>query len=374
MHGRPAYGYAPHPTLKGRWVEHPDEAPVVERMFRLAAEGMSASQILRLLNAEGVRTRSGKPWTSPSVLQVLHNKTYMAVMEYGRTTVVRVDGADGRPADDSFAGKSRNPKHIRVLHPEPKVCCKTDAVPALVDEETFQRVQLVLQGNRRRKYEIGGRAMGSPHLLIGITQCSCGSALVHTGRNARHPNFAGYYLCSRHRAGSCPESGYIPMKLAEEAVEQTFLALFGVREMRSEAFTPKMAAADQDQAAVAATIETARRDLRRLDEEDQRLLRAARAGEVPFTMLGDLRDSLARDRVEAEARLRSLEEQREAAALRVRSFRLTLDALGALDRWAQLEVWQKRQLLRMCLDARITITKPRGQSDITVDAPWLVAG
>ncbi len=375
MHGRPAYGYAPHPTLKGRWVERAEEAAVVRRMFRLASEGMSATRILRLLNEEGSRTRAGKTWSSPSVLQVLHNKTYMGVVEYGRTSVVRVEGADGRPADDSFAGKSRNPKRVRVVNAEPKVMRKTDAVPALIDEETFERVQILLQGNRRRRYEVGGRAMGSPNLLVGLAQCSCGAPLVHTGRGGtRNPNFLGYYLCSRHRDGLCHESGYIPTRAAEDIVEQSFLSLFGVREMRSEAFQARINAADEDRSAVEGVLDGVRRDLRRLDEEDQRLLRAARAGEVPFSALGDLRESLRRDRTEVEGRLRSLEEQREQAALRVRSFRVTLEALDAVDRWATLDVWQRRQLLRMCLDGRITITKAPGQDEITVDAPWMVAG
>ena len=375
MHGCPAYGDAPHPNAKGQWVEHPEEAPVVQRMFRLVAEGTSATRIVRLLNEEGARTRRGKEWSSPSVLHILRNKTYAGVLEYGRTSVMRVDGADGAPAPDSFAGKSRNPRKVRVRHDNPKVRVETRAVPALVDKETFDRVQLVLEGNRTRRYEVGGRAMGSPHLLVGISQCGCGAPLIHTGGGGtRNPTFAGYYLCSRHRAGTCRESGYLPTKLAESVVEQTFLALFGVAEMRSELFAPRMDAADQDRAAVEAALETGRRELRRLDDEDQRLLRAARAGEVPFAMLADLRDSLARDRAEAGARLRSLEEQREAAALRVRSFRVALDALSAADRWAQLDVWQKRQLLRMCLDGRITVAKTPGQDKITVDAPWMVAG
>ena len=375
MHGRPAYGYAPHPTAKGQWVNDPEEAPIVQRMFRLAAEGTSATRILRLLNEEGARTRAGKLWSSPSVLQVLHNKTYCGYVEYGRTSVVSVEGADGVPATDSFSGKSRPPKKTRVVNDQPKVSSKTDAVTPMVDEETFDRVQVLLEGNRRRRYDIGGRAMGSPHLLVGIAQCSCGAPLIHNGGGGtRNPEFAGYYLCSGRRAGTCRESGYVPTKLAEAVVEQSFLALFGIREMRAEAFTPRMESADQDRAAVEAALETARRDMRRLEEEDQRLLRAARAGEVPFAALEDLRDSLRQDRNEADMRLRSLEEQRASAALRVRSFRVTLDALAAVDRWAQLEVWQKRQLLRMCLDGRITVVKAPHQNEIRVDAPWTVGG
>lgn len=373
MHGRPAYGYAPHPTAKGQWVEQPEEAPVVRRIFRLAGEGMSAHKVMHLLNEEGLRTRAGKEWSSPSVLHLLHNRTYAGFVEYGKTSVVAVDGGDGRPAADSFNGKSRTPRKTRVVNAQPKVAARTRAVPALVDDETFERVQLMLAGNRRRHYEIGGRAMGSPHLLVGISQCSCGAPLIHTGSGGtRKPNFAGYYLCARHRVGTCRESGYIPTRDAEMAVEATFLALFGVREARAEAFSPRIMAAGQDQAALEGSLDGVRREIRRLGEEDHRLLRAARAGEVPYSELGDLRESLRHDRAEAESRLHALEERRENAALQVRAFRVTLEALGAVDHWAGLEVWQKRQLLRMCLDGRITISK--GQGEITVDAPWMVAG
>lgn len=369
MHGRPAYGYARHPTEKGRWIPHPEEAPVVSRIFHMAAEGTSAHRLVRILNEQGLRTRAGKEWSSPSVLHLLHNRTYIGFVEYGRTTVVPVEGGDGAtPTNPLAARKTR--RTIRVRRDQPTVATGTMAAPRLVDQATFERVQGMLAANRRRKYEMGGRAMASPHLLVGLAQCSCGAPLIHAGGGRRNPDFAGYYLCSRHRTGTCPESKHIPAKGAEAAVESTFLALYGLSEMRAEAFAPRISAAEQDRLSLEGSIEGVRRELRQLAEQDQRLLRAARAGEVPYSALEDLRDSLRRDRADTEARLQAMEERQQNADLQVRAFRATLQALAAVDHWASLEIWQKRQLLRMCLDGRITVTKSGDQ--ITLDAPWLV--
>jgi len=365
MHGRPAFGYAPHPREKGRWVENPEQAPVVRRMFRLVADGMSANQIVRLFNAEGTPTPTGRHWSLPSVLHVLHNRTYAGVVEYGRTSLVR-------PETGGESGEA--PRQWRVRHDEPRVRTETRAVPVLVPPEVFDGVQSVLAQNRARLYEVGGRAMASPHLLVGITQCACGTPLVHKSAGPSHPRRARYYLCPGHRAGTCTAHGSIPAREAEDLVQQAFLALFGIREVGRERLMRGIAAADDDQTALAATLEMVRRDLRRLDEEAQRVLRAARTGEIPFSALGDLRESILRDRADAESRLRGVEERREGAASRVRAFRATLDSLEPMALWESLEVWRRRQMLRMCLDGRITMTKAPGQDGITISAPWTAAG
>jgi hypothetical protein len=54
-------------NVDGERVLDPERAPVIERLFELAADGLPDAHIARLLNEEGRRTRSGKPWTRRAV-------------------------------------------------------------------------------------------------------------------------------------------------------------------------------------------------------------------------------------------------------------------------------------------------------------------
>jgi DNA invertase Pin-like site-specific DNA recombinase len=49
----------------------PNEAPVLARMFQLQSEGLNAEHIARALNGEGILTRYGKLWLSPTISRIL---------------------------------------------------------------------------------------------------------------------------------------------------------------------------------------------------------------------------------------------------------------------------------------------------------------
>ena len=64
------------------------EAEVVVRAFGLCAEGLSTARIAEKFSAEGVKTRTGKPWTRVEILRMLSNTCYMGVDYYGKTRSV----------------------------------------------------------------------------------------------------------------------------------------------------------------------------------------------------------------------------------------------------------------------------------------------
>jgi DNA invertase Pin-like site-specific DNA recombinase len=49
----------------------PSEAPVLDRMLQLQSEGLNAEHIARALNGEGILTRYGKLWLSPTISRIL---------------------------------------------------------------------------------------------------------------------------------------------------------------------------------------------------------------------------------------------------------------------------------------------------------------
>lgn len=363
MHGKNPFGYLRHPEKKGVLIENPEEIPLLRRIYQMAVEGMSANGIVKTLNREGLRTRAGKEWTIRAVLWILHNERYIGTAEYGRTSLVPIPGEPG--------------KKKRVYHQEPKVRKEeTPAVPILIDRETFDVVQRNLTDRRARKYDVGGRAMGSPHLLVGISKCICGSAMIHKGLSGRrrsayeYANNKGYYICSRTRLGMCTENGHIPSQAADGMVEQYFLQIFGLNNLQDSIFAPYLGENADQKRQIEQALRNAVKELNRLLEEDQQILRDARAGKIPYSHLDDLRNSVQKDREDLEIRVMALKrtlDERNTAEL---SIRATMTALDAVDRWETLEVWQKRQLISIVLDGKITIQKKKGTSDIAVDVPF----
>ena len=60
----------------GQYVVVPEEAEVVRRIYREYLDGLGAIAIMKGLNDDGIRTRTGKPWRMGGVLKVLKNYNY----------------------------------------------------------------------------------------------------------------------------------------------------------------------------------------------------------------------------------------------------------------------------------------------------------
>ncbi|MBO5043175.1 MAG: recombinase family protein [Clostridia bacterium] len=60
----------------GQYVIVPEEAEVVRRIYREYLEGLGATAIMKGLNDDGIRTRTGKPWRIGGVLKILKNYNY----------------------------------------------------------------------------------------------------------------------------------------------------------------------------------------------------------------------------------------------------------------------------------------------------------
>jgi DNA invertase Pin-like site-specific DNA recombinase len=98
----------------------------VREIFRLKiAEGKSANWIARDFNRKGVKC-CGEPWNGARILEILTNPKYVGCAAWGRTT-----GPLGE---------------TRVTVPQPQWTVKPGAFDAIVDQETFDTAQRVLNG------------------------------------------------------------------------------------------------------------------------------------------------------------------------------------------------------------------------------------
>ncbi len=174
---RPPYGYSIVKVKEGeadRSTLHPDdtEVPVVRRVFTEAAAGRGCKSIAKRLNNDGLRTRTGKRWTTNGVLLILRNETYVGVQVWGR--------------------RKGNEK-IRV----------EASWPAIVNRATFDKVQSLVTD--RAPNVIHPRRVNSPYLLSGLVRCGiCNRAMV--GRSAKSGQYFYYRCDAANKSGDdkCP--------------------------------------------------------------------------------------------------------------------------------------------------------------------------
>lgn len=90
---KPPYGYD-KVQGKAAIVPNATESPVVQTVYRMAAEGSNKGAIARRLNESGIPTRHGGTWTPARIGAILSNPVYKGMVRYGyrRQKVVSRDG------------------------------------------------------------------------------------------------------------------------------------------------------------------------------------------------------------------------------------------------------------------------------------------
>jgi site-specific DNA recombinase len=169
-------------------IEH--EAVLVAEMFRrYAGEGAAIADLRRWLTDQGVRTRTGKErWDRSVIWGMLRNPAYCGKAVFGKTQAVHEPAGLNRTA--RLAGRTV-PRQVRVQD-RPREEWTGIPVPALVDEETFDRVQQRLADNKR----FAARNTRVPSLLQGLAACSsCGYGYYRTSTTTSAGKKIYYYRC-----------------------------------------------------------------------------------------------------------------------------------------------------------------------------------
>ena len=146
-----------------RLVPDPRTAPIVKEIFTRYADGEKIIDLVRDLNARGIRARRGAKFLRSSIVHILENKTYSGDYYYGDTLV-------------------------------------SDAVVPLVDRETFNRAQQNKDKNRRAP--AANRTPESPCLLLHKVFCGeCGHNIIGACGSSRKDGVKKmyrYYACDGH--------------------------------------------------------------------------------------------------------------------------------------------------------------------------------
>jgi DNA invertase Pin-like site-specific DNA recombinase len=181
--GQPPLGYMPDPLDKNHYIIDPENAPLVLRMFNLAAEGASITSIARTFTEEGIRSprdiqqnkNTGVEWSVSSVTRMLKNKVYIGCMVYN---------THYKPSFKS-AKVITNPKSEWIIIP--------DMHEPLIDTELFDLVQKRV-GVKKRKPEID-----FDNVFVGIAKCSDCGYNMSLGRDRRETHRLYFLNCHRYK-------------------------------------------------------------------------------------------------------------------------------------------------------------------------------
>jgi site-specific DNA recombinase len=178
------------PETGARYEVIAHEAALVTEMFRrYADDGAAIADLRRWLTDQGVRTRTGKErWDRSVIWGMLRNPAYAGTAVFGKTQAVHEPAGLNRTA--RLAGRTV-PRQVRVAD-RPREEWTGIPVPALVDEDTFDRVQQRLADNKR----FAARNTKVPSLLQGLAACaSCGYGYYRTTTTTTAGNKIYYYRC-----------------------------------------------------------------------------------------------------------------------------------------------------------------------------------
>ena len=188
----PPFGYKKDPDDKNHWIVDDDAAKVVKYIFQLCIEGYGPTQIAHKLKDEGIFTPSyyfksiglyptaiitEEPckWSARTVANILDKQEYL-----GHTI--------------NFKTRRKSYKIKKKIDNDPSEWkIFKNKHEAIIDEETFNTVQRIRNGRRRRTL------LGDMPLLSGMVYCAdCGSKLYQV-RSKDWNHDKEYMVCATYR-------------------------------------------------------------------------------------------------------------------------------------------------------------------------------
>jgi len=264
------------------------EIKVLRKMFEMADDGLSRFNIARTLNQQGIGTKSGGKWEARTVGRILTNTAYIGLTYFGKMSGSRKTGLQKQPKD--------------------KWMLLTDATPAVIDKELFERVQARLEHSKqlrpgRPKYD---------YLLTGHIVCgACSSPLIGAclSRKYRYYRCRGAYETAS-RSAIC-NARYIKADYIETTVWDKIKDVLQhpevlISELKRE--NEEKLKQSGDIHSLDKEITKLRRDLRNYEYQEKRLVKLFRYEEIAENSLLDELNQLKQDRITDEERLAQLQQ------------------------------------------------------------------
>lgn len=183
----PSFGYV---VENGTYIPHPDEAPIICRIFDSYLAGNGLRSIARSLGSEGIRTKRGNLPDNRFVEYILRNPVYIGKIRWSK---------EGRAASKrDYANKN-----IIVIDGKHQ---------PLIDIDTWNAVQNKLDDQKKAYGKYQRREQYVDFMLKGLVRCSsCGSTLCQSAKGVG-------IQCHNFARGTCKTSHYISLTKINRAV------------------------------------------------------------------------------------------------------------------------------------------------------------
>ena len=212
---QPPYGYQKSPENKKKWIIDPEAAEIVKSIFKMCLDGKGNETIARILQEQKVLVpmaywqRKGLPRGG--------KKTQPNPYRWCKTTVQKILSQQEYCGDViNFKSYSKSYKmKKRIENPEENRAIFLNVHEAIIDRQTWEKVQALQKGTRRKKPTV----TQEPSVFSGLLKCpECGGNLnSHFNQNNHDIKF---FSCQNHNSGyrKCSKTHYIRLDFLEQVV------------------------------------------------------------------------------------------------------------------------------------------------------------
>ena len=168
--GNKTFGYTKEPAFeygkdKYKFAIDPKTAPIVKRIFDEYLAGIPMKYIAKSLNLQGLTSSKGRPFTINGIRSILKNDAYTGIYRWGDIVV-------------------------------------ENGIPAIIDKETFNKVQKKFKSNKR----LGSKNKGTvqEYWLTGTLYCGiCGESMHSASGTGKKKQVYYYYACKKGIKHKC---------------------------------------------------------------------------------------------------------------------------------------------------------------------------
>ena len=196
--GRPPLGY----DVQGdKLVVNEMEAEIVRRIFEMYITGVPFSEMAKILNSEHKRTKAGTEFKKNSFYSILNQEKYKGTFVWNRAKE-----RDSKSRRNTHAEKPLE-KQVRI----------ENAIPSIVNTETFDKVQSIMKERKGKK--VGTSKYHYMLNNLNVIKCaSCGATMTGAANKSRTDPIL-YYACPNHRKNGCPTKN-----ISRDKIEKLILA------------------------------------------------------------------------------------------------------------------------------------------------------
>lgn len=185
------YGYKYHPKPENRLEIIPEQAEVIRKIFELYIDGLGTRRIAQYLHDNNILNKKGKRFTENALQIILKNETYTGKSVSKKYT-----------RGEIF---SHHPK--KLLDEDEQIIFRTEKVPAIIDDDTFNKAQEEMQKRVNKQNLVGIKTCQTD--FAGLIICgNCGGTYyADNKRLLKDGTRARYYACRTKRIPHRDENG-----------------------------------------------------------------------------------------------------------------------------------------------------------------------